>query len=144
MAVQFISLCYGRAIVPYTDMAALLKGRAPEAASCISFLNALPLPCRASRPRQAEVTLPSFPPLSWPDFAWLMNCDRTQLQGCLCSFLFAKFFQVIVWKIVQTLVMTLTLATASSGTSRHPPAHTWRTPTATTLLHAYNQMLLFG
>lgn len=53
----------------------------------------LPLPCRVSRPGQAEVTLPpSFPQLSQPDFAWLMNCDGTQLQGCLCSFFFFFFF----------------------------------------------------
>lgn len=54
----------------------------------LHFANVLPLPCRVSRPGQAEVTLPSFPQLSQLDFAWLMNCDRTQLQGCLCDFFF--------------------------------------------------------
>lgn len=53
------------------------------------FVNVLPLPCRVSRPGQAEVTLPSFPQLSQLDFAWLMNCDGTQLQGCLCCFFFS-------------------------------------------------------
>lgn len=48
----------------------------------LSFVNAQPLPCRVSEPGQAGVTLPSFPQLSQLDFAWLMNCDGTQLQGC--------------------------------------------------------------
>lgn len=49
----------------------------------LGFVNVLPLPCRVSRPGQAEVTLHCFAPLSRSDFAWLMNCDETQLQGCL-------------------------------------------------------------
>lgn len=34
---------------------------------------------------------PSFPQLIQADFAWLMNCDEAQLQGCLCFFLFFSF-----------------------------------------------------
>lgn len=33
----------------------------------------------------------TFPKLSLWDFAWLMDCDWTQLQGCLCRF-FLFFF----------------------------------------------------
>lgn len=70
----------------------------------LHFANVLPLPCRVSRPGQAEVTLPSFPQLSQLDFAWLMNCDRTQLQGCLCDFFFSlpgKPVRAGVWSIVE-------------------------------------------
>lgn len=44
-----------------------------------------------SRPGQAEMTLPSFPQLSWLDFAWLMNCDQTHIQGCLCCPFFSPY-----------------------------------------------------
>lgn len=97
---------------------------------CICALNVLPLPCRASMPGQAEVTLPSFPQLSRLDFAWLMNCDRTQLQGCLCSYFVCQASWRKSVKDCSTLMMTLTFVSAMARLRAwHTPVHTWRSPT---------------
>lgn len=68
---------------------------------------------------------PSFPQLIQADFAWLMNCDEAQLQGCLCFFFFFFLFKPQgkpvrdeVWNIVKTPLMALNLRISWLGCTR--------------------------
>lgn len=119
-----------------------LGGWRTEPGCCL--VNVLPFPCRMSRPGQAEVTRSSFPQLSWLDFAWLMNCDETQLQGCLPSFF---FFLQQNFKRAKTGVrkphwwlLTFTSAAATDTlhwTPEGPPPSGCKTCTL------YSQLLMF-
>lgn len=79
---------------------------------------------------------PSFPQLIQADFAWLMNCDEAQLQGCLCFFLFFSFLN---HKASQSETKCETLLNSSDGSQPshqlarlhpwHTPLSTWKIPT---------------
>lgn len=85
------------------------------------FVNVLPLPSRVSRPGQAEVTLRAFPQLSLLDFGWLLNCNGTQLQGCLCClFSHGKPVGAKAWNIAE---LGWWLSTFVSAGSAAPVTH---------------------
>lgn len=76
-------------VVEELSPAALLVS-VPEGEAAV-FLTTQALLYKVNRPAQVEVALPFFH-LRQLDFAWLMNCDKTQLQGCLCCSLCVFFF----------------------------------------------------
>lgn len=68
------------------------------------------------RPRWRSL---SFPQLSRLAFAWLMNCDGTQLQGCLCFVFFilpeGRPVKAGVWNIVKLCWWLSTFVSAGSA-----------------------------
>lgn len=89
-------------VVEELSPAALLVS-VPEGEAAV-FLTTQALLYKVNRPAQVEVALPFFH-LRQLDFAWLMNCDKTQLQGCLCCSLCVFFYisspDTLVWETMS-------------------------------------------